>query len=720
MSERGALRRSESPALLPALAPLAVCGLIALALAGGVDFVRAQGSTLTHADSLRLLDSLMAEADSQRVRDSTAVADSLAAAEADSIAQADAEAEAAGAFGNKSSILDRQRQGAPVIYNSGYSVNRSNRAWNQGIDLHTRRGNLEFGSVTTANVGRENRVGRVNRSANTQNEVAYRVTTDLRLGGRLGLQRNTDEASSANFVPTKNYVDDLSAQGRYNHTFGVYPVSSIVSYGYLKNTQSEQQSKGTSFDLYAHTSRKWFDGSTANFDLTRQTSRLSSTVADDPSFVQDDRNVNTTLHLASSVRINRLLNADGHVSANRSVLRRPARIALDPNDPLTLTTVHEKIDGVNDDAAIGLHATLPRATMVNVAGTLTRNRQIYTAEEDRSSVVDRKGFTADFGRTQFGLVTSIRYDESVTDNDYTRRDPGYVESNLLRKLDGDFSRRISAATMARLSLGVYLSRRSYVDFRSAQPTAVAPSDQDQLRMRGSLNLLYKASSAFDTGVTLGIEQNELVNIQATSSINNATLRTYSVAWNWSARPGSMWSVVQNNTATAAQQYFTFAPERDQLSFIYNLNTSIQTQLTRKVRFDLNHIIRLQSRGSFRLVSDVRRFGKASEFNTLDLLLREQYQANSIASFEISQRLAVNPNYTYADGKSTKINETRRNEFTLLARLNYPMGKRASLNGDVRRVLATDRQRAFGTSTVNTSTNGDYWLATLSFRMEFLQ
>ena len=78
MSERGVLRRSESPALLSALAPLAVCGLLALALTGSVDFVRAQGSELTHADSLRLLDSLIAAADSQRVADSTYVADSLA------------------------------------------------------------------------------------------------------------------------------------------------------------------------------------------------------------------------------------------------------------------------------------------------------------------------------------------------------------------------------------------------------------------------------------------------------------------------------------------------------------------------------------------------------------------------------------------------------------------------------------------------------------------
>ncbi len=710
MSDRGVLRRSESPALLSPLAPLAACVAIALVLTLGVDFVRAQGEPLSPADSLRLADSL-------RVGDSTRVADSTAYA--DSVALADAEAEADGAFGNKRSILDRTRRGSPVVYNSGYTVNRSNRNWNQGIDIFTQRGNLEFANVTNASVGREARVGRVNRNSQTQNEIAYRVSHSLRVGGRLGIQRVSDKASSRNFISTRSGVDDLSGQVRFNRNFGAYPVRSVASYGYLKNSQTQQQSKGTSFDMYASTSRTWDNGTNVNFDITQQSSRLRSTVSDDPTFEQDDRNRNTNVHLASTMKINHLLSADARLSAQRSVLRRPARVAPDLTMPDSLVTLPEQINTLADDGALNLHLLLPQATTFNIGGNIRRNRQVFTAQADRSSLVDSKGISADFRRAQFGIDTSVRYDESVTDNDYTRRDPGYVESNLSRKLDGDMSRRLSAQTMARLSLGVYLSRRSYVDFRSLQPTAVAPSNQDQLRVKGSLNLLYKASNSFDTGVTFGIEQSDLVNIKSTSSINNARLRTYSVAWNWSARPGTIWTVTQNNSATAAQQFFTFSADRDQLSFIYNINTNLQTQLSQKLRLDLNHIIRLQSRGSFRQLSDVRRFGKSSEFNTFDLLLREQYQPSSILSLEISQRLAVNPNFQFSDGRSTKINETRRDELTFLARMTYPMSKRAGLNGDVRRVLATDRQRAFGAAPVTTSTSSDYWLATLSFRMEFL-
>jgi hypothetical protein len=48
-----------------------------------------------------------------------------------------------------------------------------------------------------------------------------------------------------------------------------------------------------------------------------------------------------------------------------------------------------------------------------------------------------------------------------------------------------------------------------------------------------------------------------------------------------------------------------------------------------------------------------------------------------------------------------------------------LGRKATLNADLRRILATDRQRTFGTSTSDRSTNGDYWLVNAGFRMEFL-
>jgi hypothetical protein len=139
-----------------------------------------------------------------------------------------------------------------------------------------------------------------------------------------------------------------------------------------------------------------------------------------------------------------------------------------------------------------------------------------------------------------------------------------------------------------------------------------------------------------------------------------------------------------------------------------------------VRLDLSHLVRLQSRGSFRADADVRRFGKSSEVNTLDLTLREAYTPSSFVSFEISQRLSVNPTFQFTAGHGEKSGETRRNELTFLARFNYPFSAKASLNGDVRRVLATDRQRIFGATTSDRSTNSDYWLASAGFRMEFFQ
>jgi hypothetical protein len=193
-----------------------------------------------------------------------------------------------------------------------------------------------------------------------------------------------------------------------------------------------------------------------------------------------------------------------------------------------------------------------------------------------------------------------------------------------------------------------------------------------------------------------------------------------VAWNWGVRPGGMWSVNQTNSATAAQQFYTFSATRDLVSYIYTLSTNIQTTFSPKLRFDLNHLIRLQSRGSFRANDDgVRRFGKSTEFNTLDLVLREQYTPNPALTFEISQRLSVNPQYEFTGLEGAKTSESRRNEFTFLSRFNYPLGKKATLNADLRRILATDRSKTYGTQSTDRTTNGDYWLVNASFRMEFL-
>ncbi|MGH7725211.1 MAG: hypothetical protein ACREOU_07245 [Candidatus Eiseniibacteriota bacterium] len=705
------MRLPDRSALPRSAALLCLAVAVALASASGPRSSRAQG--LSAIDSIRYADSV-ALAETLRVQDSVRVADSLAfEAEA-------AETEASfGATGQRS-ILDRSRgPGAGIFgYNSTYSINRTNRNWSQGADINVESGRFQIGNVTTVNIGRETRVGRVSRNRQTRSEMAYRVSPWLRIGGGFGLQRLSDEAQTANFTPIEQANDDVSAQLRFNRKFGDYPVIGLASFGYLNNEQFTQQSEGTTFSFYGGTSRAFRGGSTVNLDVSQLISKLTSTVSDDPTYLQDDRNQNTDIKVSSNLRLKSWVSADARLGAMRSTVQRPARIFEDPTDPDAVTVVPERVNGRTDAADAALHFTLPQRTAINVSGSLSRNNQIYTAEPERSSVAQRRSIAADARRFIYGTDAGIVFENSITDNDYTRRDPGYFESSLQRRLEGNLNRPIGPRTTGRATAGIYLTQRRYEDFSSSLVGAAPPSDQDQLRIRGQLNVTYRPGTRFDTGLTLGLEQNELINIARTASINNATLRTYSVTWNWSARPGSIWSVSQNNTASAAQQYFTFSPERDQLSFIYNLSTLVTTQLSPKVRLDLNHLLRLQSRGSFRQDADVRRFGKASEFNTKDLSLRLQYGAAPWLTVEAQERLAVNPTFTVAEGLSTKTNETRRTEFTATARFNYAFSPRAGINGDVRRTLATDRTLTFGAAPTDRAVNNDYWVGTASMRVSF--
>ena len=65
---------------------------------------------------------------------------------------------------------------------------------------------------------------------------------------------------------------------------------------------------------------------------------LRSTVTNDPTFEQDDRNLNTNVRLASTLRFNQIVSADAHVASQRTVIRRPARIRVLADDQVLFQT----------------------------------------------------------------------------------------------------------------------------------------------------------------------------------------------------------------------------------------------------------------------------------------------------------------------------------------------------------------------------------------------
>ena len=689
--------------------PLLLCLLIAGVLALGVRSSRAQTGDV----GFPFLGDSAALAESLRIADSIAVADSIAFEEA-------AAEEAAATFGSARSILDRQRPPGFLTYNATYNVNRGNQTWSQVADLYLEPGPVQVANNTNIVIGRESRVGRLSKNRTTRTELAYRLNSFLLVGGAFGLQRQSDEARTANFTPLDLANNDLSAQARFNKKFGQLPVRALLSYGYLDNQQSEQNSKGSTLGMYASTSRDFGNGNLVNLDASQQFSKLTSTVEDDASYLQDDRNEIRDVRFNGTTVINRWVTADGRLASQRSRVERPARINPDPNnpDPDLAIVVPETVSGVADNADAAVHFRFLNGALLNVMGNIGRNDQIYRAEVDRTSLGSVMTFRTDFTKPVWGMNPQLSYENSRSETDLTKKDPGWVEANLTRKLDVNAGRVLSRRVSTRLTGSVVLTRRRYQDFVTNIPFVTPPTDSDNRRMRGTLNFDYKASTNFQTGMTFGVEQNDLVNLARTSSINNAKLRTYSVIWVFTARPGNSWVVTQSNSATAAQQYYTFSPDRDQLSFIYNLTTVVGTQLTQKARLEMTNVLRLQSRGTWRLVESVRRFGKASEFNTLDLTLRTIYNAADWLALEAQQRLSASPNSTVLNGQTVKTSDSRRTEFTAIARVNYPFSGSASLNADVRRTMTTDRNFTYGDVVTDRSTDTDYWLVSASLRKTF--
>jgi hypothetical protein len=282
------------------------------------------------------------------------------------------------------SILDRAgRSESPFSYNTNYSVNRSNRIWGQTMDFHGTQGPLEVANLTTTSIGREGRVGRVNRSGQTQTELAYRVSPVLRLGGRFGIQRITDVSRSASVPGTDQSNGDLSAQARFNKVRGV---SRAIGrpYGYLRKDQLDQKSAART-----STSSRAARAATARAGRSRSTSRSALEPQVDRG--RDRLRVgrpqqSTNVNLSSVAQVNACV-SDASLTLSHQTVRRPL-VTLDPTTRATLfITVPEVVTTSNDGSTVA-STSPPYRTRVNVTANATE-----TSTSTREQVGRRRSWT---------------------------------------------------------------------------------------------------------------------------------------------------------------------------------------------------------------------------------------------------------------------------------------------------------------------------------------
>ena len=223
-----------------------------------------------------------------------------------------------------------------------------------------------------------------------------------------------------------------------------------------------------------------------------------------------------------------------------------------------------------------------------------------------------------------------------------------------------------------------------------------------------------------TGVEGQIDFTRNINLTSSTSGNNTDQTGYAVTWRWNVSPWSFWTVSQDNSAGAQQVGYPFTPDRDQISYIYQLRTSSSERLTQKVSFETHYNLRYLSRGSYRLnPQGARDFGKSGGSDSYDLLIRATYQISGGVSFDVSQQTFVTNNFSLPNSVKTIDTQTKRRALYANLTANRSLGARGLLSLTVRKTMSKDEAVTFGLFTPNVSgRRDDYWQITSSFRTTF--
>ena len=674
---------------------------------GGPPLARAQaGSPFVNPDSARA-DSLRKAYD-----DSVAYADSVAAA----AAEAEVFGGETGITGSPS-LLAGPRPEHPLTYTTSYGTLRARRTWDQNADLFLRKGRLAIANRTNVTIIEDPDVKRSTRNRTTTMELGYIPMAGITSGIRGSLSRNSDLIGIRQANSIVRDQDQLFAFTRYDRKLFFLPLSAGVSYGQVKDQQPEFDRNGQQLRLDGASNGllpggvRW----TAGGDYT--SSRLHSIApTDSGAFSSDDHTTdkNGRGTLAWAPRPWFSLDASG--STRRGVVERP-ETGLDPNT-LENVVVQERVTTSTDNGAFNVNMKTPFGQTLQLKANLSDQQILYSSDSTRTNITNTKGFGVTAQDTLFGANVSAAFQNGTSSNDFTRRPDGYVQESWTRSANLSANRRINSRTGADLQSGISLDSRRFTDFRPSTVTSFPPASQDLLRASTHLRIDYSPMVKFSTGVEGQIDLTKTINLTSATSGNNTDQTGYAVTWRWGFTPLDFWTVSQDNSAGAQQVTYPFAPDRDNISYIYQLRTSSVERLTTKVSLETHYNLRYLSRGSYRLTDNARRFGKSGGTDSYDLLLRAVYQIATGWQFDVSQQTFVTNNFSLPNSVKTIDSQTKRRALYANFSGSRPLG-RGLLTVTLRRTMTKDEAV---TPTVFppvvTGRRDDYWQITSSFRTSF--
>ncbi len=589
-------------------------------------------------------------------------------------------------------------------YNSSYTVGQTQSVWRNSADYGFRAGPVFVQNATTVQMDRY-RAGsgttlRQTRAAST--ELGWRFSSDLSLGGRVNLERYDSRAPSSlsDIGETKNEYQ-LSLRSRQRPLPGMSSTLNFFA-GLLDLQNSSLEKRGLTGNV--NTRIRFSPGAwltqevdaTADGNLSR--TRVPSAVTN--SNTRDfSQNVRGSLSLFQAAPVG--------LKSNFTFRHVQVETPADSSSIRRVLTDQAGIDGtvrlrMDSDRYIDLTQKLSVTKAATVIGATSRN----TRRDE--------GFSAAGRYLLAGWAFSGTFNNTFSNSAFpTRSDSGgYDEFLHIRNLDGSLSRQLTRRITAQLSANIALTSYRY-SVIGRYPTL--PVSRDQWRQSWRVKGSYAASQRFSTGLALEVSKNRLINIPAASTGTNNGIRAYRSEWSWNYRLLPGLTAIQVNTISADYLEYPFFPDNNRLTLDFGSVTTLNAVVTPRLTIAVTHNTRETPAGNYSLYPDsLYYFERADVSHTASLRATIAYAPSPAISLNFRPSYFASDRSGSVNGVEVPQRASRSLDFSGGANINWPVGRRGTLRGDIARTYRADRSTTYSSGVPQPSPRSevDFWNGSL--------
>jgi hypothetical protein len=590
-------------------------------------------------------------------------------------------------------------------YSSRYSVQKTSSTWSNTGDYRLVLGSLFLQNTTTIQMDRyiAGAQTSLRQTRSSATEGGWRFSPNFSLGARANLDRfNSRDPGSINNQGEMKNDYQLSIRTRQQPRRAVRSEVNFFS-GLLDLSNFEQVKRGASADLngtlrlqsryLTHDLSGQMNG---NLSRTRTPGAPSSAGTSDLS-----NNLRGTLGLLPGKPVG--------LNLNYSIRRIRVETLTDSG-----TTRQVRTFNSSADATLRLRQNNDR--YVNTTGRYGSQDQAQGGTLNSTSSRRDLGFGLDGRFLLAGWNLESRFSLVNTRSEYPTRAAtgGYGESLKVATIDATLTRNLTRKILLRANGGVSLnSYRYFVIGNYPSP----PVDRDQYRQSYRIETQYSGSARFNSGFTLDVTRNVLVNLRAGSTSSNTEATSYRAEWRWSYRMLPGLTATQNNSISADYMHFNFLPTSDRLSLDYSMATSLNAVLTPRLTVDVRHNAKHQPSGTYTQFIDGLYYLSRSEVNDNSTLsARLSYTPSPALSFFMQPDYLAGERDASQSGNLVPTRTSRTLNFSGGASVNLPLGPKGRLTGDILRTYRADRSINYtgGTPLSQPRTESDFWNGSLQF------